>query len=354
LRIVRRLKKALMMIAAWSPALALWLAFGMAGGQVSLAAAFPAAALTIAVAAILGLAVWEVCARVEWPDKFGVRFFAIHILAAIVYSVAWVLGTIALEPIFTHAPMWAILKTPRAITWALTGVWLYAIVGGISYAILAQQRARENERRALRAEAGLSAARLDALQQRLHPHFLFNALHTVAALVRQDSDQAERAIEKLGDMLRYTLQEDVGNTVPFAEEWEFTRRYLDFEQLRHGERLSVVTAIDPACMSCSAPLFALQTLVENAVQHSIATRPAGGRIEITAHPVDELLLVQVRDDGGNGVSSQNGSRFGLASLRERLHAVYGDKAKLSVASDASGFQVSFMIPRSQPEDFDDD
>src|SRR5436305_2705832 len=119
---MRWAKKTLMMIAAWSPALALWLAFGMAGGQVSLAAAFPAAALTIAVAAILGLGIWEVCVRVAWPDTFRVRFFAIHILAAIIYSAAWVVGTIALEPIFTHAPMWAILKTPRAITWALTGM----------------------------------------------------------------------------------------------------------------------------------------------------------------------------------------------------------------------------------------
>src|SRR4029077_13820297 len=125
-----------------------------------------------------------------------------------------------------------------------------------------------------------------------------------------------------------------------------------FEQLGHGARLSVVTSIDPGCMNCSAPLFALQTLVENAVHHSIATRPEGGRIEITAHPVDKLLLVQVRDDGGNGVSSQNGSHFGLSALRERLNAVYGQKATLSVASDASGFQVSFMIPRTQLEDSD--
>src|SRR5438477_178698 len=113
-----------MMIAAWSPALALWLAFGMAGGQVSLAAAFPGAALTIAVAAILGLAVWEVCVRVAWPDQSRVRFFAIHTLAASIYSAAWVLGTIALEPIITHTQMWDVLKTPRAITWALTGLWL--------------------------------------------------------------------------------------------------------------------------------------------------------------------------------------------------------------------------------------
>lgn len=342
------------MIAAWLPALALWLAFAMAGGQVSLTAAFPPAVLTIAVAAVVGLAIWEVCVRVPLPEKFRVTFFAIHLLAAIIYSAVWVIATIAIEPMITHKPMWDVLKSPRAFTWGLTGIWLYAIVAGISYAILGQQRARENERRALRAEAGLSAARLDALQHRLHPHFLFNALHTVAALVRRDSAQAENAIEKLGDMLRYTLQDDVGNTVPFADEWEFTRRYLDFEQLRHGERLSVVTSIDPACMTCSAPLFALQTLVENAVRHSIATRPEGGKIEITAHPVDKLLLVQVRDDGGNGLSSQNGSHFGLNALRERLYAVYGDKAKLSIASDSSGFQVSFMIPGSQIEDLDDE
>src|SRR5712691_840721 len=269
----------------------------MAGGQVSLAAAFPRAVLTIGMAALVGVAVWQFCIRVPWPEKFRARFYALHIVAAVIYGGVWMIGTIAVEPLLTHTQMWSVLKTPRAVTWVLTGMWLYAAVAGISYAIQSQQRAHDNERRALRAEAGLSAARLDALQHRLHPHFLFNALHTVAALVRQDSTQAENAIEKLGDMLRYTLQEDIGNTVPFAEEWEFTRRYLDFEQLRHGERLTVVTAIDPACMSCSAPLFALQTLVENAVHHSIATRPEGGKIEITAYPVDKLLLVQVRDDG---------------------------------------------------------
>jgi LytS/YehU family sensor histidine kinase len=247
-----------------------------------------------------------------------------------------------------------VLKTSRAITWVLTGVWLYAAISGISYAIQTQRRARENERRALRAEAGLSAARLDALQHRLHPHFLFNALHPVAALVRQDSAQAENAIEKLGEMLRYTLQEDIGNTVPFAEEWEFTRRYLDFEQLRYGERLRVTTAIDPGCMSCSAPLFAVQTLVENAVRHSIATRPEGGRIEITARTDDESLFVKVRDDGGNGLATQDGSHIGLRALRERLNAVYSAGAQLLVESNPAGFEVSLVIPRTRSEDADDE
>jgi LytS/YehU family sensor histidine kinase len=275
-------------------------------------------------------------------------------VAALIYGSLWMLGTVALEPLLTHKQMWSVLKTPRAITWVLTGAWLYAAIAGICYAIQSQQRARENERRALRAEAGLSAARLDALQHRLHPHFLFNALHTVAALVRQDSTQAENAIEKLGEMLRYTLQEDIGNTVPFAEEWEFTRRYLDFEQLRYGERLSVTTAIEPGCMNCSAPLFALQTLVENAVRHSIATRPEGGRIEITARTDDKSLFVKVRDDGGNGLATQDGSHFGLRALRERLNAVYPDGAQLVVESNPASFEVSLVIPRTRSEDADDE
>jgi two-component system LytT family sensor kinase len=326
----------------------------MASGQVSLRAAFPNAALTIGVAALVGLAVWQLCIKVPWPEKFSVRFYALHMVAAVIYGFLWMVGTIAVEPLLTHTQMWGVLKTSRAITWVLTGVWLYAAIAGISYAIQTQRRARENERRALRAEAGLSAARLDALQHRLHPHFLFNALHTVAALVREDSAQAENAIEKLGDMLRYTLQDDIGNTVPFAEEWGFTRRYLDFEQLRYGDRLTVETAIDPECMTCSAPLFAVQTLVENAVRHSIAMRPQGGKIEITARTDDQRLFVKVRDDGGNGLPAQDGSHFGLHALRERLNAVYGDGAHLTIASEPQSFEVSFVIPRSESEGADDE
>jgi LytS/YehU family sensor histidine kinase len=341
-------------IAAWLPAVALWVGFAVASGQVTLLAALPSAVLTMSTAALLGRGIWWLTGKMPWPDKLNVRFFAVHVLGAVLYSVLWVLLTIAIEPIITGTAMWSILKTPRAMTWGLTGVWLYAVVTGVSYAIRSQQRVHENERRALIAEAGLSAARLDALQHRLHPHFLFNALHTVAALVREDSEQAENAIEKLGDMLRYSLQENTESTVPFAEEWEFTRRYLDFEQLRYGDRLSVVMTVDPECMTCSAPLFALQTLVENAVHHSIATRPAGGRIEITARATEKNLFVQVKDDGGNGVSTQNGSQFGLRALRERLNAVYGNGAQLEIATEPNGFAVSFVVPRTLSEDVDDE
>jgi two-component system LytT family sensor kinase len=237
----------------------------------------------------------------------------------------------------------------------LMGLWLYGVIAGISYAIQTQRRAHANELRALRAEASLNAVRLDALRSRLHPHFLFNALHTVAALARQDATRAENAIEKLGEMLRYTLQDDRGDIVPFREEWEFTRRYLEFEQLRYETRLSFSAQIDPDSLSCSAPSFALQTLVENAVRHSIAKRPEGGRIQIVARRDGEGLQVRVRDDGNGIDEGEHGLRYGLRTLRERLDAVYGNRAQLTTSSTSPGYEVSLTIPcrRAHEDDHDD-
>jgi two-component system, LytTR family, sensor kinase len=116
--------------------------------------------------------------------------------------------------------------------------------------------------------------------------------------------------------------------------------------------LTVEVSIDDACIFCSVPPFALQTLVENAVRHSIATRPEGGRIAITARAGDAQLHVRVRDDGCNGQHAQNGKQIGLSSLRERLQAMYGDAAQLMIDSSPAGFEVSFTVPR--PEDADDE
>jgi signal transduction histidine kinase len=349
--------QASVLIAAWLPIFVFWVALAIAYGHMPFGLGVLWATTTVASAALLGIAVSKFCTRTPWPQRLRAGFYARHLLAAALYGVTWIFSTYAVEPLFMDRPMSLrqVLASPF-LGWQLfMGLWLYGVIAGISYAIRTQKRAFENESRALRAEAGLTAARLDALRSRLHPHFLFNALHTVAALVRHDPGQAESAIEKLGDMLRYSLLETRGGTVPFEEEWEFTQRYLEFEQLRHGDRLMVVSDIDEACATCSAPSFALQTLVENAVRHSIATRPEGGRIEITAQATDSSLHVRVRDDGGNGLPpAQEGTHFGLPALRERLKAMYGHEAELTIENSAAGFEVSFTVPRMAAEDADDE
>jgi two-component system, LytTR family, sensor kinase len=318
-----RMKKTIAIIAAWLPFVALWQIFAMQMGA-TFRDALPRSLYAIGSAAILGLAVSWLCSKV--PLQLRLTFYATHVGAASLYAATWAAG------------MWAFGAPARReilVGWFLEGVWIYAIIAGASYAF-------QTQRRALEAEKSLAVARLDALLGRLHPHFLFNALHTVGALVRHDPAEAEGAVEKLGDMLRYTLRDGEGDAVSFAEEWEFTRRYLEFEQLRYGDRLRVKADIDPQSLQCSAPLFALQTLVENAVRHSIETRAEGGIVEIDARVADDWLLIKVRDDGGGDGRQGTADRgFGLHALRERLKTVYG--SELRVSRD-DGFEVSFTIP----------
>src|SRR5207245_10536867 len=133
----------------------------------------------------------------------------------------------------------------------------------------------EKETRAWREEALASAARLDAIRARLNPHFLFNALHTLAALVKFRPAMAEGAIERLGDMLRYALKEDGREMVEFSEEYDFTRQYLAFEQLRYEDRLKVDVQVDPESFHFDIPPFSMQTLVEKDAQHALGIRLNG-------------------------------------------------------------------------------
>jgi hypothetical protein len=336
-----RMKKALSLAAAWLPVLAIWQIFAMQAPGVTFWAALPVSVYSIGSAALLGLAATRFCARVPWTGQMRARFYFAHLAGAAVYASIWMAGMVAFWRLEAKRPM----PAGMTIAWMLEGVWLYGIVVAFSYAILAQ-------RRVLEAEKGLAEARLDALRSRLHPHFLFNALHTVGALVRRDPEEAEGAVEKLGDMLRYTLRDGEGDAVPFGEEWEFTQRYLEFEQLRYGDRLRVVSDIDPRALACSAPSFALQTLGENSVRHSISRRAVGGEVEISARVGGERLHIRVKDDGGNGIATEPGAQYGLGALRERLQTVYG--SELNVFRNDTGFAVEFSVPCASSGGDDDE
>lgn len=344
--------QAALVIAAWLPIFAFWLLITVIYARITLLEALPRTAATIGVAALIGIGVWMFCARRPWPHQVRISFYAGHLAAAFAYAALWTFSLYAVEPLFSGVPALTAIRNSQVLGWQLLmGLLVYGVIAGVSYGIQTQRRARENERRALQAEASLKAARLEALQNRLHPHFLFNALHTVAALVRDDPAEAEQAVEKLGDMLRYTLRDGNGDRVPFSEEWEFTKRYLEFEELRFGERLRVSTEVDPECHACSLPPFSLQTLVENAVRHSIAPRAEGGLIEILARAGAAHLDVGVRDDGiGGAGGTSDGTRTGLRALRERLSAVYGGSARLTIGREPSGFFVFFSVPRTITED----
>jgi len=193
------------------------------------------------------------------------------------------------------------------------------------------------------AEARLLAqqAQLVALRAQINPHFLFNALHSVGALVTSEPGRADKALERLGDLLRYTLGTE--DEVLFAQEWRFTQDYLAFEQLRLGDRLRVNAEAEQTTMSILVPPLILQPLVENAVRHGIADRPEGGHVALRASVEHACLVLQVTDDGRGETGSASGG-LGLNSVRRRLAALYGDLATVNIDRAGTGFTVTIGLP----------
>ena len=327
---------------AWLAAALFWTVAAAAGAAISPLEAAPFALIGNTFAALMGVGVWRTTGRVAW-DPRSRRFYVVHVADLVVFSIVYATSWFWID-IFQGRIEQAIagMRGSPVLFWnLLMGSWLYLVVAGISYAIRAQRRLRAEE--AAGAEARLLAqqAQLAALRAQINPHFLFNALHTVGALVTSDPARADKALESLGDLLRYAL--GTGDEVLFAQEWRFTQDYLAFEHLRLGDRLRVETQIDPAAMSFLVPPLLLQPVVENAVRHGIADRPEGGRIELEARVDASRLVLRVTDDG-RGDSTRSGDGLGLASVRRRLAALYGENAKVITDRMPTGFHVTIELP----------
>jgi LytS/YehU family sensor histidine kinase len=223
----------------------------------------------------------------------------------------------------------------------ITGIWLYVVVASSAYATLAGQRTAKLEAHAARMQ-------LDTLRTQLHPHFLFNALHTVVQLIPSDPRAAVRAAEQLAAALR-TAVEEHRDVIPLHDEWAFVERYLALERIRFGVRLRVQESIAQDALDALLPSFALQTLVENAVRHGAAPRVAPTALTIDAQLEGTTLRVTVRDDGdGAHVQAvEEGTGTGLRRLRERMRWLYGDSARLDIMSaPQQGFAATLYVPQS--------
>jgi two-component system, LytTR family, sensor kinase len=184
----------------------------------------------------------------------------------------------------------------------------------------------------------------------LHPHFLFNTLHSISALVHKDPEAADRMIARLGDFLRLTLENSGAQEVSLQKELEFLKCYLEIERVRFRDRLTTRLDIDPQSLDTPVPNLILQPIVENALRHGVAPRSSPGRIEISAKRDNGSLRIQVRDNGPGlpAISATNG-RFreglGLANTRARLAQLYGGSHRLELANaPEGGLVVTLEIP----------
>ena len=201
---------------------------------------------------------------------------------------------------------------------------------------------------AARLQAQLAQAQVQSLKMQLHPHFLFNTLNSISALVRDHPETAETMIARLSDLLRRALESTSAQEIELRQELEFLRLYLDIEKTRFEDRLTVHFNIDPAALEAMVPNMILQPLVENAIRHGIANKVENGEISISAKKRGSDLLLKVADNGV-GLSSSTvlsiKQGVGLASTKGRLERLYGVRQALQLeAPDTGGFVARIVVP----------
>jgi two-component system LytT family sensor kinase len=252
----------------------------------------------------------------------------------------------------------AVAKTvaERAVFAWVTGMWMYwlvstlalqfAIYGAIvaaAHTVMYYERSRERDQ----LEARLADARLQLLGMQLQPHFLFNTLNTIAELVHDDADTADRMITGLSDLLRRTLELGPTQEIALDAELALLEQYLDIQRARFGERLRITFTISDDSRRASVPVLLLQPLVENAIRHGLGERLSAGHITIAAQRNAGRLVVTVSDDGlGPAVNTPHTrERVGLGNTRARLEALYGSNQRLDLSTAASqGACVTLEIP----------
>ncbi|MCC7133322.1 MAG: histidine kinase [Gemmatimonadales bacterium] len=209
-------------------------------------------------------------------------------------------------------------------------------------------RDRLRRDRAARLEALLARARLAALTRELEPHFLFNTLNGIAALVRDDPKRAEGMLLRLSDLLRVTLETDDGGELALGEELERLDLYLDIQRMRFGPRLVVELAVAPETIGARVPTLLLQPLVENAVTHGVGSRPGNGMIRISARMDAGRLRLEVRDDGRGVGPGPTRERTGLGNTRARLAAMFQDDFSLTLEPAPGGGAVTTVLIPFEP------
>jgi signal transduction histidine kinase len=283
------------------------------------------------------------------PGTNRLRAFSMHLGTALAFTIVHAVGMLGIR---------TLLGFPRPAGWSLvlqriylTNLdWLlmtYTTLVGFTYAVGYYREVQAREVREAQLQTSLAEARLRTLEAELHPHFLFNTLHAISTLVHTNPDAADRMISRLSDLLRLTFDRSGAAKVPLHEELEFLKKYLDIEQTRFQDRLTVRYQVDPETLDAEVPRLILQPLVENAIKHGISPRTGPGTVQILSRVENERLWLEVHDNGvglNAGVRSKPRSGVGLANTRDRLECLFGSDHQFEFSEGDGGLAVRIAMP----------
>lgn len=284
--------------------------------------------------------------QLSWPALLPRAMAAMLLLAILWTAVTW--------------PLYLLIQSdePRKLSVAavfllsvLNGVWIYATWSLLYFGYNIADRYRRSEVERAQLAATVKESELRALKSQVNPHFIFNALNSLRALIDEDPARARLAVTQLANLLRYSLQSGQLETVPFEEELRIVNDYLALEQVRHEERLRLRLDVAPETLQLPVPPMLLQTLVENAVKYGISARSEGGEIAITSRRTNGELRIQVINPGllpeaTAAVASvrPNGSTgVGLRNAAERLRLLFGERAGLQLRAGGTDTVIAEAI-----------
>lgn len=287
--------------------------------------------------------------RGNWARNLG-----LHLAAGIVYSTLVKIGDDVI--VYSHDKSFWFANGVfhwggfiQSWNWGLNlGMLPFGLIIATEYAVEYYRRYEKSLVQAANLEAQLAQAQLQALRMQLDPHFLFNSLHAISAMVHDDPDGAEIMIARLSDLLRLSLDNSGIQEVPLRQELKYLDLYLEIERTRFADRLTVGFDIDPSTIDALVPNFILQPLVENAIRHGVGNRTAEGRVGIRSEVRNGSLVLRVTDNGpGLSPERGNGTRVGvgLATTRARLERLYGNAQSVVLENLRSGgLEACILFP----------
>jgi signal transduction histidine kinase len=307
-------------------------------------------------AALTPLIIWLSHRFPFYAESWG-KSLLVHLGCNLLFSFLVFLITIPLlrwvSPNGQDRSLWFWIQG-RANLYMILYFWIYWAILGSVLSTQYYQKFRDREFKASRLESKLAQAQLQVLKMQLHPHFLFNTLNAISALLHKDAESADTMIARLGELLRTTLDNVGTQEIPLHQELEFIQPYLEIEKTRLGDRLQVGMSIDPEAMDAAVPNLVLQPLVENAIRHGIAPYSQKGRIEIRAKRENGMLRMEV-EDNGPGLSLEQQVSFrpgvGITNTRARLQQLYGSSHFFEMKNGAKrGLKVTLLIPARENPD----
>lgn len=355
-----RLRAVLITVAVWAGLVSIFILQRMVGGLVGGRTIPWLPGMTLEVAywipwLALAPVLIHLARRYPLTPEAWRRNVPVHLVTGLIVGIVQSAGSVILEQL--AIPLFDLVGPPgarRLSSWptfavyVVTALWKYWAFLGVFNAFLATRRARERELLNAQLESQLTAARLQTLQSRLTPHFLFNALHSASMLALTEPERTSTVLTQLADLLRDALRDTPEREIPLSRELEISDRYLALEEVRFADRLRVEREIASTALPALVPPFLLQPLIENAIRHGISAASTAGTLRVEARPDGEMLTIVISDDGpglppGWRLETQPG--LGLSITAARLELLYHEGGTMSVTSpSAGGCRVELRFP----------